>query len=221
VAELSHETRAGIVATGSAGSREVAGSTQGSTTGRTAEGTGGNTAGGTTGATAGGTTGATAGGTTGATAGNTRVVRVVGGRVVGGAGRVSLAEGAPDASFRFVAERHAPGERPDGARTGDAAPSPQWSLDGTDGTVVDEHQIVVLRGDTLWSIAAAHLGPAAGAAVIDAEWRRWFALNREVIGKNADQILPGQLLTPPVSIQKASRTQAPGSEPSFAVGAGS
>ena len=57
--------------------------------------------------------------------------------------------------------------------------------------------VVVLRGDTLWSIAARHLGHAASEADIQVEWHRWLDANRDVIGDNADLILPGQLLSPP------------------------
>jgi hypothetical protein len=84
----------------------------------------------------------------------------------------------------------------------DAAPSPSWSP-----PVPERHGpggVVVLRGDTLWSIAANHLGPATGAADIDAEWRRWFATNRDVIGDDADRILPGQLLRVPSASRAAS-----------------
>ena len=132
----------------------------------------------------------------------------------------SLADAAPDASFRFVSESvHDVEDR----RDVDAAPRPSWSpeapasparpaspddqraliklvsrgpaanassADGTDG-------VVVHRGDTLWSIAARHLGPAATASDIDAEWHRWFATNRDVIGNDPNLIAPGQLLSPP------------------------
>jgi nucleoid-associated protein YgaU len=64
--------------------------------------------------------------------------------------------------------------------------------------------VVVLRGDTLWSIAARHLGPAASTADIEVEWHRWLATNRDVIGHNADLILPGQLLVPPPPKGKGS-----------------
>jgi resuscitation-promoting factor RpfA len=57
----------------------------------------------------------------------------------------------------------------------------------------------VRRGDTLWSIAAHRLGPTATSTDIDAEWHRWFAANRRVIGDDADAIEPGQLLDPPTS----------------------
>ena len=101
-----------------------------------------------------------------------------------------LAVAAPDASFRFVS-----GRQPVHDAT-DAAPPPGWSPDRTE---LRQESVVVLRGDTLWSIAAHHLGPAASAADINAEWHRWLAVNREVIGDDANLILPGQLLRPPPS----------------------
>jgi len=83
----------------------------------------------------------------------------------------------------------------------DAAPGPSWSpdrravsADSTDGPA----DIVVHRGDSLWSIAARHLGPAATTTEISAEWHRWFAANRHVIGDDANLITPGQVLRPPV-----------------------
>ena len=57
--------------------------------------------------------------------------------------------------------------------------------------------VVVRRGDTLWSIAARHLGPTASAAQIAREWPRWHAANRHVIGADPDRLVPGQLLEPP------------------------
>ena len=61
--------------------------------------------------------------------------------------------------------------------------------------VVDE--VVVRRGDTLWDIAARHLGPDASAAEIATEWPRWHAANATVIGPDPDLMLPGQRLLPP------------------------
>ena len=57
--------------------------------------------------------------------------------------------------------------------------------------------VVVRRGDTLWSIAARHLGPTATAAQVAREWPRWHAANRHVIGADPDRLVPGQLLEPP------------------------
>lgn len=62
-------------------------------------------------------------------------------------------------------------------------------------TTVDE--VVVHRGDSLWSIAARHLGADASDAEVDRSWREWFALNRDRIGADPDLILPGQVLRAP------------------------
>jgi hypothetical protein len=59
--------------------------------------------------------------------------------------------------------------------------------------------VVVHRGDSLWSIAARYLGPDAGPAEIAAEWPRWYAVNRSVIGPNPDHLEPGQRLRPPAT----------------------
>jgi nucleoid-associated protein YgaU len=60
-------------------------------------------------------------------------------------------------------------------------------------------ELVVHRGDSLWSIAARHLGPEATTSQIDAEWHRWFAANRLVIGDDPNAIRPGQVLSSPTS----------------------
>lgn len=59
------------------------------------------------------------------------------------------------------------------------------------------HEVVVKRGDTLWTIAARHLGAEATDAAIAEEWPRWYAANRTAIGDNPDLILPGMILRPP------------------------
>jgi hypothetical protein len=113
-----------------------------------------------------------------------------------GVGAVNgLAVAAPDASFRFISDP------PPVTGVRQAAPSPEWSLEkpGRPATTV-----VVLRGDTLWSIATQHLRPAATAADIDTEWHRWHAANRHVIGDDPNLILPGQLLRPPPSPRAGS-----------------
>jgi hypothetical protein len=110
-----------------------------------------------------------------------------------------MAVAAPDASFRFISDP------PRVVSTVDAAPPPVWSP--TRPQHHGEAAVVVLRGDTLWSIAAHHLGNSmstARAADIEAEWPRWLAANRDVIGDDADLILPGQLLRPPATTGEAS-----------------
>ena len=56
---------------------------------------------------------------------------------------------------------------------------------------------VVRRGDTLWDVAARHLGPTASPADIAHEWPRWYAANRAAIGTNPQLILPGTVLHAP------------------------
>jgi nucleoid-associated protein YgaU len=58
-------------------------------------------------------------------------------------------------------------------------------------------EVVVQRGDTLWGIAARHLGPAATDEQIAREWPRWWSANHQVVGDDPDLISPGQRLTPP------------------------
>jgi nucleoid-associated protein YgaU len=70
------------------------------------------------------------------------------------------------------------------------------STSPTVGRSPDE-EVVVRRSDTLWSIAARHLGDHASAAEIAHEWPRWFAANRPVIGADPDRLVPGQRLVPP------------------------
>jgi hypothetical protein len=58
-------------------------------------------------------------------------------------------------------------------------------------------QVTVRPGDTLWSVAAAHLGGSAGDDDIAQEWPRWYQTNRDVIGADPDLLLPGTTLLPP------------------------
>ncbi len=65
------------------------------------------------------------------------------------------------------------------------------------------------RGDTLWGIAARHLGPGATTSAIAREWPRWYAANRGVIGADPDLIVVGQVLTPPSAIPSAIPSAGP------------
>jgi hypothetical protein len=58
-------------------------------------------------------------------------------------------------------------------------------------------EVTVRSGDSLWSIAAAALGPLASDADIAREWPRLFAANREAIGANPNFLRPGQVLVLP------------------------
>ncbi|WP_147391606.1 LysM domain-containing protein [Galactobacter valiniphilus] len=61
----------------------------------------------------------------------------------------------------------------------------------------DTDVVIVREGDSLWSLAARHLGPAADAGDIAAEWPRWYRLNAEVIGADPDLLLVGTRLFVP------------------------
>jgi hypothetical protein len=63
--------------------------------------------------------------------------------------------------------------------------------------VGDDDLVTVRRGDSLWSLVAARLGPRATDARIATEWPRWYAANRQVIGPDPSVIHPGQQLRPP------------------------
>ncbi|MEV5051991.1 LysM peptidoglycan-binding domain-containing protein [Arthrobacter sp. LAR12-1-1.1] len=58
-------------------------------------------------------------------------------------------------------------------------------------------EVTVRSGDSLWSIAAAALGPFASDADIAREWPRLYAGNRDTIGANPHFLRPGQVLVLP------------------------
>lgn len=97
-----------------------------------------------------------------------------------------------------------------GTRVTVPPPSPGWTpsrppaRQRTDPTLLtgrprpaSSSEIVVRRGDTLWSIVAARLGPGATAAEIAATWPRWHAANAAIIGPDPHRLLPGARLAPP------------------------
>ena len=117
----------------------------------------------------------------------------------------SAVDSAPNASFSLVSDAvhtsntihaiHARNET-------DRAPAPSWSPERSTPSANSEDRVVELvvhRGDSLWSIAARHLGREATTSQIDAEWHRWFAANRLVIGDDPNAIRPGQVLSSPTS----------------------
>lgn len=139
---------------------------------------------------------------TGAQVGLTRrlVLAACGAAVVAGVGSPALAGSTagdhslvglpmPDRAVVATVSRPAPApdpavvERPAHRRTPTAPADPGA-------------RITVRAGDSLWSIAAARLGPGADVAEIDAAWRELYAANRDVIGSDADLILPGLDLEP-------------------------
>ncbi|MFE4197806.1 LysM peptidoglycan-binding domain-containing protein [Paenarthrobacter sp. NPDC056912] len=61
----------------------------------------------------------------------------------------------------------------------------------------NQEPAVVRAGDSLWSIAAARLGPFATDVEIAVAWPKWYAINRTTIGPDPAVLLPGQVLRPP------------------------
>jgi nucleoid-associated protein YgaU len=78
------------------------------------------------------------------------------------------------------------------------APVPDWPA-ALVPLPVGSH--VVVRGDCLWDLAAAHLADQLGrlpsAAEVAGATRAWWATNADVIGPDPDVLLPGQVLRPP------------------------
>jgi hypothetical protein len=71
-------------------------------------------------------------------------------------------------------------------------------------TTSDHDEIVVRRGDTLWSLAERHLGPGTTDGEIAVEWPHWFTANRDVIGNDPDHLVPGERLRPPDPHQRST-----------------
>ncbi|WP_298583681.1 LysM peptidoglycan-binding domain-containing protein [uncultured Kocuria sp.] len=68
------------------------------------------------------------------------------------------------------------------------APAVERTVDGA---------VTVVRGDTLWSLAAASLGPEASEEQIARAWPHWYELNRHVLVDGPHRLLPGQRLLVP------------------------
>ncbi len=84
-------------------------------------------------------------------------------------------------------------------------PQPSPRLVGAASAQPGAREVVVHRGDTLWGIAARHLGPQATDAEVATAWPRWHAANRAVIGADPGLLLPGQVLLAPDDRQGAPR----------------
>lgn len=76
----------------------------------------------------------------------------------------------------------------------------------TSGRAPSDERVVVLRGDSLWAIAARHLPAGSSPAQVDTSWHRWYLANRTVIGADPNLLLPGQILQPPPPARPAQRT---------------
>ncbi|WP_432486833.1 LysM peptidoglycan-binding domain-containing protein [Kineococcus sp. SYSU DK018] len=147
-----------------------------------------------------------------------RVVALVVGLAVGtgAASAASAAPRAPEAGWAANAPLE-PGTSTSGDLPTDlpvTTPDPAWaplpeprtapalpSADlpgGTRPVVADTGaEVVVQRGDSLWSLARALSGPDADAGDVLQEQQRLYAANADVIGADPDLLLPGQVLRLP------------------------
>jgi hypothetical protein len=95
---------------------------------------------------------------------------------------------------RVLPTRQTPGPHPGSARPTprpSATPRPHRTPSGsvdrepqpaTPTATSTDGDVVVSDGDSLWSIAARHLGPGASAAATAIAWHQWYAANRQVVG---------------------------------------
>lgn len=88
------------------------------------------------------------------------------------------------------------------ATTPDPAPSGET---GAPAHAVATPTVVVRPGDTLWAVAARHLGPGAPDSAVAAAWPTWYAANAATIGPDPDLIRPGQVLVVPADLDGSTR----------------
>ncbi|WP_432574881.1 LysM peptidoglycan-binding domain-containing protein [Kineococcus sp. SYSU DK005] len=74
---------------------------------------------------------------------------------------------------------------------------PRAELPGGTRPADEGAQVVVQRGDSLWSLARALSGPGAAPADVLRAQEHLYALNADVIGADPDLLLPGQVLRLP------------------------
>lgn len=85
------------------------------------------------------------------------------------------------------------------------APAPATAPPASPTSTATGATVVVEAGDTLWGIAARHLGPDATDAQIADAWPRWYEANASVIGADPDVVQPGQLLQVPATLTDGAR----------------
>lgn len=100
---------------------------------------------------------------------------------------------APDLVLR-PSTRSGPNPTAAGGGTGETASSNPTET-GPSGSGPTE--VVVKKGDSLWSIVAAALGPYSNDVDVALAWPGWYKANRETIGANPNFIMPGQILHAP------------------------
>lgn len=96
-------------------------------------------------------------------------------------------------------------DRPTGASRATPGSTPGGSLPGVTG---HGHVHVVRPGDSLWAIAAAHLGHTAPDALVARATTALHHRNRDVVGADPDVVHPGQRLRlPPGRAERAEETR--------------
>ncbi len=90
----------------------------------------------------------------------------------------------------------APAPSTGGATAGRAVGAPS-AAPATRPVPASGADVVVVRGDSLWSIAARHLPDDAPESAVASAWPRWWATNHAVVGDDPDVLLPGQVLRVP------------------------
>lgn len=121
------------------------------------------------------------------------------GSAEGGHRSASEPGSAPDAELPLLPDGSVvplPGWTPAPVMT-PATPSTGVGLVSAAPRADQDEVVVVRRGDSLWSIAARHLGSEATVQDVAEAWPRWYAANRNLIGPDPDLILPGQELAIP------------------------
>ncbi|WP_144680967.1 LysM peptidoglycan-binding domain-containing protein [Cellulosimicrobium sp. TH-20] len=113
-----------------------------------------------------------------------------GGTHAAGAGDVSQGAEASGAAGPTVA---AEGASSDAARQRDAALAVTRDVPGPETAP----EVVVVRGDSLWSIAARHLPAGSTDGQVAEAVERWYATNAHVVGADPDLVRPGQVLVAP------------------------
>ena len=115
-------------------------------------------------------------------------------------GQPVTSHGSPTPAITAAAPAPGPGYVPTAPPPIHDADRPQL-LAPVPRVAVSTHDLVTVhRGDSLWSVAARHLGPRASDAQVAHEWPRWYAANRAVIGADPDVLVPGQQLRPPTAL---------------------
>lgn len=147
---------------------------------------------------------ASSGGSSAATPGGHSAVPATGGSTApttGGSADLAASPGLPAPGWQALPD---PGWRP-------SAPPPVPALADADVGLVTagprqplahrgerpDDTVVVRRGDSLWRLAARHLGPGASDAEVAAAWPHWWAANRSVVGDDPNLLLPGMRLVAP------------------------